>query len=239
MDEKKIKSLTDCYYYITAECTKDDCEFRHCEASLTNVKICKFWLENKCKNEVCMFRHPPVVTPIDRSKTVCFWFSQPGGCKKGEACLYMHPSHMTNLMINTPTTSSPISTSTTSPSTPFDSSNFTSSSSPASVSPITSDASFNLASPFVKPPTITTSSVIQLNVEKKEFSPSHDQLEHSNNKRKDNEPQNSLQLEKKRKFSNGIPNNKENSVIPQLKENNEKKFPSDRNNKSKLRDRVT
>lgn len=81
-------TTSDCYYYFNSSCAKgDDCSFRHCEAALGTETVCLFWKSGSCVRQDCKYRHTDV--PIDRSRTLCYFESQPGGCQKPH-CAFRH-----------------------------------------------------------------------------------------------------------------------------------------------------
>lgn len=79
----------DCYYYYYSTCTKGDaCPFRHCEAALGSEVVCSFWKAGYCeRSATCKFRHMDLIK--NRSKQMCFFETQPGGCKKPH-CVFRH-----------------------------------------------------------------------------------------------------------------------------------------------------
>lgn len=87
------KDSSDCYYFFNSSCSKgDDCSFRHCEAALGSETVCVFWKSGSCVRPDCRFRHAivrPSDAPTDRSRTPCYFESQPGGCQKSN-CHFRH-----------------------------------------------------------------------------------------------------------------------------------------------------
>lgn len=87
------KDSNDCYYFFNSSCSKgDNCSFRHCEAALGCETVCVFWKSGSCVRPDCRFRHAilrPSDPPSDRSRTLCYFESQPGGCQKSN-CPFRH-----------------------------------------------------------------------------------------------------------------------------------------------------
>lgn len=58
MNQDKI---TDCVFFLTQKCTKDNCKFRHFEPAKSQLTCRNWFLKDDCKNEKCQFRHPSKV----------------------------------------------------------------------------------------------------------------------------------------------------------------------------------
>jgi hypothetical protein len=80
----------DCYFYYYSTCTKGDkCTFRHSEAALGSETVCSFWRTGRCdKSSSCKFRHMEI-SCNRRTRILCYWETQPGGCKKPH-CVFKH-----------------------------------------------------------------------------------------------------------------------------------------------------
>ncbi|KAJ7390426.1 hypothetical protein OS493_025125 [Desmophyllum pertusum] len=78
----------DCYFFYYSTCAKgDECPFRHQPAALRNEVTCQQWEKGTCTRPVCNFRH--MVIENHRSRTQCYWESQPSGCLK-PFCSFLH-----------------------------------------------------------------------------------------------------------------------------------------------------
>jgi zinc finger CCCH domain-containing protein 11 len=107
------RGLVDCTFFLTPTgCAKgDECTFRHAADAVGNPVPCRYWGMGTCTNAACRFRHPAqppapmmgrgrpfpggfggpqAAPPVDRANTPCYWETQPGGCKKGAACQFLH-----------------------------------------------------------------------------------------------------------------------------------------------------
>eukprot|EP00039_Didymoeca_costata_P012805 m.186236 g.186236 ORF g.186236 m.186236 type:complete len:240 (+) comp15588_c1_seq8:2915-3634(+) len=82
------KTGEDCYYFFNSSCQKgDSCPFRHSPGAI-GQPLCVNWSESKfCDVVLCNFRHSNDVK--DRSRTQCYWETQPSGCQKPH-CPFFH-----------------------------------------------------------------------------------------------------------------------------------------------------
>lgn len=100
----------DCYFYYYSTCAKgEECPFRHQPAALGCEVICEEWEKNgRCLRPVCRFRH--MLIEERRSRTQCYWESQPSGCLK-PFCPFLHtkprPNEQSNTSTSVPTISTP------------------------------------------------------------------------------------------------------------------------------------
>ena len=86
-----MRDNSDCFYYFNSSCAKgDDCGFRHCKDAIGSEKpsACS-GSRAGCVRQNCKYRHSE--TPVDRSRTICYFESQPGGCQKPH-CAFRHRS---------------------------------------------------------------------------------------------------------------------------------------------------
>lgn len=96
----------DCYFYYYSTCAKgEECPFRHQPAALGCEVICEDWEKTRrCLRPVCQFRH--MLIEEHRSRTQCYWESQPSGCLK-PFCPFLHTRPRPNEQSTASTTSVP------------------------------------------------------------------------------------------------------------------------------------
>lgn len=87
MDNKN----NDCYFYYYSTCKRgDSCSFRHSSSALGSEVVCSFWRQGRCdKGPSCKYRHMEIDFKNDRSKKLCYWETQEGGCRKPH-CVFKH-----------------------------------------------------------------------------------------------------------------------------------------------------
>lgn len=96
----------DCYFYYYSTCVKgEECPFRHQPEALGCEVVCEEWEKSRrCLKPVCRFRH--MLIEERRSRTQCYWESQPSGCLK-PFCPFLHTKPRPNEQTTASTTSVP------------------------------------------------------------------------------------------------------------------------------------
>ena len=81
----------DCYFYYYSTCKRgDSCSFRHSSNALGSEVVCSFWRQGRCdKGSSCKYRHMEIDSKNNRSKKLCYWETQEGGCRKPH-CVFKH-----------------------------------------------------------------------------------------------------------------------------------------------------